>query len=50
MSFITLQLTYYKKSIPLAGTETKQVPKFKTTNTQLYVPIVTLSTHENINY
>ena len=42
---ITLQLTCSKKSILAAGTAANQVPKFKTTDTKLYVPVVILSTY-----
>ena len=45
---ITLQLTCSKKSILSAGTAANQVPKFKTTDTKLYVPVVILSTYDNI--
>ena len=45
---ITLQLTYFKKSILAAGTVANQEPKFKTTGTRLYVSFVTLSTQDNI--
>ena len=42
---ITLQLTCSKKSILVAYTAANQVPKFRITNTKLYVPVVT---QENI--
>ena len=45
---ITLRLTCSKKSILVAGTAANQVPKFRITKTKLYVPVVTLSTQENI--
>ena len=45
---ITLQLTCSKKSILVAATAANQVPKFRITNTKLYVPVLTLSTQENI--
>ena len=35
---ITLQLTCSKKSVLVAGTVANQVPKFRITNTTLYVP------------
>ena len=38
----------YSKSILVARTVANQVPKFRITNTKLYVPVVTLSTQENI--
>ena len=43
---VTLQWTSSKKSILVAGTAANQKPKFKITNTKLYVPIVTLSTQK----
>ena len=39
---ITLQLACSKKSIAVAATETNQIPKFRITNTKLYVPVVNL--------
>ena len=45
---ITLQLICSKKSIVAAGTAAKQEPTFRTTDTKLYVPVVTLSSQENI--
>ena len=45
---IALQLTCSKQSILAAGTVANQVPKFKITGTRLYVPVVTLSTQENM--
>ena len=45
---ITLQLTCSKKGILVAGTEANQVQKFRITDAKLYVPVVTLSTQENI--
>ena len=41
-------MTFSKKSILAASTVANQVPKFKITNTNLYVPVVTLSTQENV--
>ena len=46
---IALQLTCSKKSILAADYVANQVPKFKMTGTKFYVPVVTLSTQENIN-
>ena len=46
---IALQLTCSKKSILAADYVANQVPKFKITGTKFYVPVVTLSTQENIN-
>ena len=43
-----LQLTCSTKSILLAGTAANHLPKFRATNTKLYVPLVTLSSQENI--
>ena len=45
---ISLQLICSKKSILAAGTVANQVPKFKRIGTKLNVPVVTLSTQENI--
>ena len=45
---ISLQLTGSTKSILAADTAGNQVPKFKITDTKLYVPVVTLSTQNNI--
>ena len=45
---ITLQLTCSKKSILATGTVSNHIPKFEITSTKLYVPVVTLSTQENI--
>ena len=45
---IILLLTCSKKSILVSGTAANQVPKFRITNAKLYVPVVTLSTQDNI--
>ena len=45
---ISLQLTCSKQIILAAGTTANQVPKFRITNAKIYVPVVTLSTQENI--
>ena len=45
---ISLQLKWSKKRIIVAGTENKQNPSFQINDTKLYVPVVTLSTQENI--
>ena len=45
---ISLQLKWSKNCILVAGTAANQNPKFKITNTKLYVPLVTLSTQENL--
>ena len=45
---INLQLTCSNKSILAAGTAANQITKFRITDTKLYVPIVTLSTQDNI--
>ena len=45
---ITLKLTCSEKHILAAGIAANQVPRFRITNTKLYVPVVTLSTQENI--
>ena len=36
------------KSILVAGTAANQVPEFKITDTKLYVPVITLSTQDNV--
>ena len=45
---ISLQLKWSKKRIIVAGTENNQNPSFQINDTKLYVPVVTLSTQENI--
>ena len=45
---ISLQLTCSKQIILVAGTAANQVTKFRITNRKIYVPVVTLSTQENI--
>ena len=45
---ISLHLTCSKQVILVACTAANQVPKFRITNTKIYVPVVTLSTQENI--
>ena len=45
---ISLQLKWSKTRIIVAGTENKQNPSFQINDTKLYVPVVTLSTQENI--
>ena len=44
---ITLQVISPKKSIIVPGNVANQVPKFRITDTKLYVPVVTLSTQDN---
>ena len=44
---INLQLTWYEKCFLEAGTVPNQGPRFKLTDTKLYVPVVTLSTQDN---
>ena len=46
--FIKIQMTCSKRTIPETGTAANQVPKFEITNAKLYVPVVTLSTQDNI--
>ena len=43
----SLQLKLSKDCFLVAGTAANQVPKFKITDTKLYIPIVTLSTQDN---
>ena len=38
-----IQLKWYKNCILVAGTATNQNPKFKITDTKLYIPVATLS-------
>ena len=45
---INFQLTYSKKNVLAAGTVVNQIPKLRITNKKLFVPVVTLSTQENI--
>ena len=44
----SLQLKWSSKCIIVAGTANNQNPTFQTNDTKLYVPVVTLSTQENI--
>ena len=45
---INLQLKWSDKRILVAGTAANQVPEFKITDTKLYVPVITLSTQDNV--
>ena len=45
---ISLQLKWPKNCILIAGTAANQNPPFQINDTKLYVPVVTLSTQENI--
>ena len=45
---VCLQLKWSKNCILVAGTAANQNPKFEITDTKLYVPLVTLSTQENL--
>ena len=45
---ISLQLKWFRKCILVAGTAANQVPEFKITDTKLYVPVITLSTQDNV--
>ena len=47
---ISFQLKWSKNSILVDGTKTNQNPGFQINDTKLYVPIVTLSTQENIKF
>ena len=47
-SEISLQLKWSKDCILVASTAANQNPEFKITGTKLYVPVVTLSTQDNI--
>ena len=45
---ITLMLTWLKDCSLVAGTSANQEPTFTITDTKLYVPVVTLSTQDNV--
>ena len=45
---ISPQLKWFKNCIIVAGTAANQNPYFQKTDTKLYVPVVTLSTQDNI--
>ena len=45
---ISFQWQWSEKYISLAGTAAKQVTEFKAPATKLYVPVVTLSTQDNV--
>ena len=45
---VSLQLKWSKKCILVAGTAGNLLPEFKITDTKLYVPVVTLSTQDNV--
>ena len=45
---ITLILTWPKNCFSVAGNTGNQEPKFKRTDTKPYIPVVTLSTQDNI--
>ena len=45
---VSLQLKWSKDFILVAGTAANQEPKFETTDTKRYVPVVTLSTKDNV--
>ena len=47
---ISLQLKWSRKCILVAGTVNIQNPSFKIKDTKHYVPLVTLSTQENIKF
>ena len=47
---ISFQLKWSKNSILVDGTKANQNPGFQINDTKLYVPIVTLSTQENIKF
>ena len=41
-------MKWSKNCILVAGTAANQIPEFKITDTKLYIPVVTLSTQDNI--
>ena len=43
-----LPFRWSEKCILVAGIAANQVPEFKITDTKLYVPVVTLSTQDNV--
>ena len=45
---VYLHLKWSKKCILVPATAVNQVPKFRTTDTKLYVPVLTLSTQDNV--
>ena len=45
---VSLPLKWSKRCILVAGAAANQVPEFKITDTKLYVPVVTLSTQDNV--
>ena len=45
---VSLQLISSKKCFLVAGTAANQEPKFKVTDAKLFVPVVTLSTQDNM--
>ena len=45
---ISLQLKWSEESLLVDGTAANEVPDFKTTDSKLYVPVVTLSTQDNV--
>ena len=45
---ICLQLKWFKNCILVAGTAANENPEFKVIYANLYVPVVTLSTQDNI--
>ena len=46
----SLQLKWSKNCILVAGAAANQIPEFQLTDTKLYVPVVTLSTKDNIKF
>ena len=45
---VSLQLKLSKNQSLVVGTAANQVPEFKITDTTLFVPVVTLSTQDNV--
>ena len=45
---ISLLLKWSKDCILVAGSAANQEPKFETTDTKIYVSVVTLSTRDNV--
>ena len=45
---ISLQLKWSEESLLVDGTAANEVPEFKTTDSKLYAPVVTLLTQDNV--
>ena len=45
---ISLQVKWFKDCFLIVGTAANEVPEIETIDTKLYVPVVTLSTQDNL--